>query len=418
MRFLMLIATIALLIGAAAPGWSQSASKLDDLAPGVGRTDDSHPVAEIYGFVQADAGYNTGRIDPDWFDVVRPSKLPSFEDEYGKAGDTYFSIRQTRFGIKSWLPTGRGDVKVIFEWELFGVGTDQGQTTIRLRHAYGQYKGLGAGQYWSPFMDIDVFPNSLEYWGPSGMAFFRNVQVRYMPVTGENHIAIALERPGGSGDRGRHDEFISEVSDLKTRFRFPDLSGEYRRTGDWGYVEAAGIVRQLEWDDLSPTAPDLSGEATGWGINLSTNLKLGPNGSTVKAAYLYGEGVQNYMNDATADIAVIEVGSGPVPQLGAKTIPVWGAVLFYDVNLSERWTGTLGYSQISLDYDGTAADPDTFVEGRYGLLSVHHHPVDRVMYGAELQYGGRKNFSDGWDYDVFRIQFSFRYRYSFWLEGK
>jgi len=26
-------------------------------------------------------------------------------------------------------------------------------------------------------MDIDVFPNSLEYWGPNGMIFFRNVQV-------------------------------------------------------------------------------------------------------------------------------------------------------------------------------------------------------------------------------------------------
>ena len=25
-------------------------------------------------------------------------------------------------------------------------------------------------------MDPDVFPNSLEYWGPTGMVFFRNVQ--------------------------------------------------------------------------------------------------------------------------------------------------------------------------------------------------------------------------------------------------
>ena len=31
-------------------------------------------------------------------------------------------------------------------------------------------------------MDIDVFPNSVEYWGPNGMVFFRNVQVRYMPI--------------------------------------------------------------------------------------------------------------------------------------------------------------------------------------------------------------------------------------------
>jgi len=26
-----------------------------------------------------------------------------------------------------------------------------------------------------------VFPNSIEYWGPNGMVFFRNVQFRWMP---------------------------------------------------------------------------------------------------------------------------------------------------------------------------------------------------------------------------------------------
>ena len=35
-------------------------------------------------------------------------------------------------------------------------------------------------------MDPDVFPNSLEYWGPTGMVFFRNVQVRWMPITGRH----------------------------------------------------------------------------------------------------------------------------------------------------------------------------------------------------------------------------------------
>ena len=34
-------------------------------------------------------------------------------------------------------------------------------------------------------MDIGVFPNTMEYWGPNGMVFFRNVQVRWMPVRRE-----------------------------------------------------------------------------------------------------------------------------------------------------------------------------------------------------------------------------------------
>ena len=75
-------------------------------------------------------------------------------------------------------------LKTQFEFELFGTGVDEGQTTFRLRHAYGELGAFGAGQTWSPFMDPDVFPNSLEYWGPTGMVFFRNVQVRWMPVQG------------------------------------------------------------------------------------------------------------------------------------------------------------------------------------------------------------------------------------------
>jgi len=426
-RKLFALLTAVVLCATAVPAWGQSASKLDDreeteapTEPGEATLetdpDRGKPSAEIYGFVQTDAGYDFGRNDPDWFDVVRPTKLPAFENQFGEDGVSYFSVRQTRFGIKAWLPTAKGDVKTIFEWELFGVGDDAGQTTIRLRHAYAQYGKFGAGQYWSPFMDIDVFPNSLEYWGPSGMAFFRNVQLRYMPLMGKNHVTIALERPGASGDRGEHDAIIEE-QDLKARFPYPDLSAEYRRTGEWGYVEAAGILRQIEVDDVDGTPPDLSSSSTGWGLNFSTNVKLGPNGSALKASYLFGEGIQNYMNDATSDVIAVEDPGNP-NLLRAELIPVWGAVLFYDANWSDRWSSTFGFSLLSLDYDGTGALPETFKEGHYALANLQHHPVDKVMYGVEFQYGRRENFTDGWTYDDYRIQFSFRYRYSFGLGGK
>ena len=67
------------------------------------------------------------------------------------------------------------------------------QTTFRLRHAFGELGNFGAGQTWSAFMDIDVFPNSLEYWGPNGMVFFRNVQARWTPIQGKSNVVVALE---------------------------------------------------------------------------------------------------------------------------------------------------------------------------------------------------------------------------------
>ena len=55
----------------------------------------------------------------------------------------------------------------------------------------------------------------------------------------------------------------------------PDLSAEYHLATGFGYVELAGIVRQIQWDDLVDNAEDFSGDATGWGLNLSTNIKTG-----------------------------------------------------------------------------------------------------------------------------------------------
>ena len=92
-------------------------------------------------------------------------------------------------------------------------------------------------------MDIDVFPNTVEYWGPPGMAFFRNVQVRWMPVKGDSRVTVALERPGASADAGNYAERI-ELDDVRGKFPYPDLSAEARLGRGWGYVELAGILGQ------------------------------------------------------------------------------------------------------------------------------------------------------------------------------
>jgi hypothetical protein len=170
---------------------------------------------------------------------------------------------------------------------MFGTGVDAGQTTIRLRHAYAELGKFGVGQYWSPFMDIDVFPNTVEYWGPTGMAFFRNIQFRYMPIQGDSRLTFALERPGASADQGVYSGRV-ELNDVKPRFQYPDLSAEYRHAGNFGYVEIAGIVRSIKWEDLGQDQYDLSGDALGWGLNLSTNLNIGKNKKTVfRGAVVY-----------------------------------------------------------------------------------------------------------------------------------
>ena len=361
---------------------------------------------ELYGFIMTDIGYNANQIHPDWYDVVRPTKLPSYEDQYAPDGNAYFSVRQSRFGTKAWFPTSLGKLFTQFEWELFGTGVDAGQTTIRLRHAYAELGKFGAGQYWSPFMDIDVFPNTVEYWGPTGMVFFRNVQFRYMPIQGDSRLTIALERPGASADGGDYNDRV-ELAGIKPHFPLPDLSAEYRKAfGSGSYVELAGIVRNIEWEDTDNIGEDFSGSALGWGLNLSTNLKFGEN-TTFRGSVVYGEGIQNYMNDAPADVAI----DGEGADAEGVAIPLLGAVAFIDHNWSPKLSTSIGYSMVDIDNTTGQAD-DAFSQGNYAIANLMHYPTPNAMVGIEFQYGDRSNFEDGWNTSITKVQFSFKYNFS------
>src|SRR5688572_3195864 len=383
-------------------------------APAASAQDDAK--TEIYGFVMTDIRYDTEAIDPEWFDVLRTTKLASFENEFGEDGNTAFSVRQTRFGVRSFIPTSLGELKTTFEWELFGTGVDAGQTTLRLRHAYGELGHFGAGQTWSPFMDIDVFPNSIEYWGPPGMAFFRNVQARWMPIQGDTRLTLALERPGASGDAGALADRI-ELQNVVGRNPIPDFSGEYRFGRPWGYFEVAGLLGWMKWDDVLADDPfDLSGSATRWGVNLSSNVKFGGS-STLRLQFVFGEGIQNYMNDSPTDVGIAPNPGDPRSPIKGEAIPIIGTVAFLDHNWNSQWTTSVGYSY--QDNDNTEGQlDDAFKAGHYALGNLLYSPVPNVMMGGELQWGRREMFRDPFVGKGLKVQFSFKYNFSATIGGQ
>jgi len=376
---------------------------------------DAKPTFEIYGFAMLDIGHDFKQIDPSWFDTLRVTKLPSVEKQFGEDHNTFAGVRQSRLGVRSSTPTTLGDLKTTFEFELFGTGVDAGQTTFRLRHAYGELGAFGAGQTWSPFMDPDVFPNSLEYWGPTGMVFFRNVQVRFMPLKGDNSFTIALERPGASGDAGVFADRI-ELQNIKPRFPLPDVSAAYKAGRKWGYVRAAGMLRLIKYDDVLADQFDLSGSATGWGINLSSNLNAGKN-DVVRAQFVFGEGIQNYMNDSPVDVGVVRQPNNALTPVKGETIPITGLVLFLDHTWNKQFSSAVGYSRQDNDNTSDQA-PGAFRVGQYALGNLLYYPVPNVMVGGELQWGRRENFSDGFHSDGLKLQFSFKYNFSYKLGGQ
>lgn len=99
------------------------------ISPAVAQQQEPKKGFELYGYIKTDIGYNFNQIDSKWFDVLRVTKLPQYKDQFAPDGKIYFSVRETRFGFNGWSPTSLGQFKVNFEFDLFGVGPDVGQTT-------------------------------------------------------------------------------------------------------------------------------------------------------------------------------------------------------------------------------------------------------------------------------------------------
>src|SRR5215471_15937123 len=226
---------------------------------------------EIYGFAQLDWIQDSKRVDPNWEDAFRPSKIATPEGQFGTNGQSDLSVKQSRFGVKGTLPTGdhTPNVNFKFEFDMFGVGADAGKTTIRLRHAYGEWGQLLAGQTHSLFMDIDVFPNVIDYWGPPGMVFFRNVQVRWTAYrTANDSFAFAIERPSNDVDSGNirlvqgFEDFVVQPDQP-----LPDFTGQFRHDDNWGHYQIAGILRKVGYQyQVDPQSSFQKGHQTGWGL--------------------------------------------------------------------------------------------------------------------------------------------------------
>lgn len=358
----------------------------------------------FYGFVQIDAIYDFDRMDPAWKDSLRPSKIPvncPGDPGCGTDGEFIFSVRQTRFGVVTTAPTELGTLKTQLEFELYGVGSDEGKTTPRLRHAYGELGAFLAGQTWSNFMDIDVFPNSIEYWGPPSMIFWRNMQVRWTPWKGEqSSFSVALESPSASIDDGKLDGISSNLN-LSGKTKYPDLTAHWRTKGDWGHIQIGGILRSVGYENTASANGEPSGSKTGYGVNLSGNLKLGHQG-VIKAQLAWGKAIASYFNDGGIDLA-------PDANLQPETLTILGWLLFYDHNWNDKWSSSVGWAMT--DQDNSAGQVnDAFKGSQYGLVNLLHYPTKNTMIGGELQYGEYEQL-DGVKADDTRAQFSMKYMF-------
>jgi len=386
---------------------------------------DSGASFEIYGFAMIDWIQDTKRVDPNWQDAFRPSKIADPEGQFGSNGQASLSVKQSRFGVKGETPTEGGlpPLSFKFEFDMFGTGADAGKTTIRLRHAYGEWGQLLGGQTNTLFMDIDVFPNVIDYWGPAGMVFIRNPQIRWTAYrTDKRTIAFALERPSNDVDPGNV-RLIEEFANATVRGdqTIPDLTGQFREDTDWGHYQVAAVLRKVGYEyQANPAQPFRKGSQTGWGINLSAVLKpsalwKNPQVDNDKLLFqiVHGDGIASYMNDGGMDIAptaAFPAGVGPTqptPTLDSKSVPLTGLVLYYDHYWNSKWSSSIGYSFTQVTNTNFQAT-NAFHKGDYASVNLLIYPVEKLMAGVELMWGRRIN-NDGTTGNDVRFQLSVKY---------
>jgi len=385
------------------------------------RADQATRNFEIYGFAMADWIQDTKRVDPNWQDAFRPSRIAAPEGEFGTNGQSSLSVKQSRFGVKGTMPTGDSTppINFKFEFDMFGVGADAGKTTIRLRHAYGEWGQLLAGQTHSLFMDIDVFPNVIDYWGPPGMVFFRNVQFRWTPYrTANDALAFAIEKPSNDVDSGNI-RLVQGFENFTVNpdQTLPDFTGQFRHDDNWGHYQIAGILRKVGFQysicppgstTCAPVEPFQKGHQTGWGIDLSAAINTFDK-DKVLLSVVHGQGIASYMNDGGMDIAPTSMAEGPpaAEQVASEAVPLTGVMVYYDHYWNSMWSSSIGYSSTQVA-NTNLQNTTAFHKGQYASVNLLMYPVSKVMVGVELMYGKLTN-NDGTTGDDVRFQFSAKY---------
>jgi hypothetical protein len=356
---------------------------------------------ELYGHMQLDMIYDFDRVDPDWESTLRPSTIPIEDGLYGDDGNTVVSVKQTQLGFRAETPTPWGEVKTWFEFDFFGTGSDAGDTKFNLRHAWVEVGGLGFGQTNSNFMDISIFPNVVDWWGPSGMVFNRNPQLRYTWLRDDGEFALALEKPNGSFNSGIFGELSPAFDEAATdKTHYPDITAHWRQSFDWGHYQVAGVFRQLEFETRGTPGNEPDGDDIGWGVNLTSVINTFGR-DQLKLGLVHGEGIASFMNDGGVNLAP--------ENFDAKAVEVLGITAYYDHYWSDQWSSSIGWSMHDNDPLDQMADIE-FQTGQYASANLLYTPYPALLIGSEFLWGNLENVA-GDDADDYRVQFTFKHKF-------
>ncbi|HZZ84266.1 MAG TPA: DcaP family trimeric outer membrane transporter [Anaeromyxobacteraceae bacterium] len=299
-------------------GLTLSGSARAEDAPGVFKVPGTDSTIKLYGYVQLDTTFDFSGRDPnvegnDW--AIHSSNIPLDKDAEArvKKNQLYLTARTSRFGIETHTPTKIGDVGVKLEGDFNAANLESGQSftnsvLFRLRQAYGTAGGLLVGQTWSNFLDLNTYPDVVDFNGPGSIALIRQPQIRYtLGLAPGVSLAVAAENsPGTDGNDYAGSDNIRKFQSI------PDFTANLGFSGAWGSASVRGVTMNYKRAPALPSGKlDPNGSSyskQGFGGAASAAIKLG--GDTLVLHAVGGTGIGRYIFNVGLSEGAIAVDTG------------------------------------------------------------------------------------------------------------
>jgi hypothetical protein len=337
--------------------------------------------ASLYGFVRAVASYDMDQ------DIATGGQAASYSAITGGANsvDGHYGMDAftSRLGVSVMTPEG---VKAVVEMDFDNDDTQE----PRIRHAYGEYKGVMIGRYWSNYNSWVGNTSQLDFDGVPGSAGFQNRTSQFRYTSGP--LSVSLEQPNGSVFNGN------------SRNGLPAATVRFENSMDALTYSAAALVKQVTFDD--GTQDD---SVFGYAAFLAAKLALSDTFS-VQGAVNVGDGANSYVYRSGDNFAAPDAF---VNNNELETVETFSATLGVSMKTGSGSSVNVlyGFADTDLD-DSVAAGTPVGTHETNSMASINYQwtPVKNVKMGAQYAYheveflGGNKEQANR---VMFLAQYSF-----------
>ena len=360
--------------------------------PGSFKLPGTNTSVAIGGYVKADFIYD---IDADLGDTFAASAIPA-DGSAGdrKNGNFRSHAKQTRLNFTSWTPTEVGEFKLFLEGDFFGQGGNQtfsNSTTFRMRHAFGEIGPVLAGQTWTLFMPLASYPETVDFFGPAGIPFIRQGQLRYThSVDDAWKIAVSAENSELSARTLDGTTVGADGGDLRFGVdTLPDFVSAVSYDRDGWHGRLAGVARLLDTESAGSDDREF-----GWGLTASAVVPTFGDDS-LQANFTYGDGIGRYIiNGFNQDAFIDDNGN-------LDAIKSWGLALGYTHHWNDKFRSNLVYGRYQVLDTNLATDTESLDTVHANLI---WEPDPKLRFGVEYIFGRRAFDDGGLDNTAHRVQ--------------